>query len=173
MCDESCVNCNTRGLQNTPFSTVGICLQCKIGYYVNSQGRCDPCPNLCNTCAAVTGSCFDCTNIKYTLYRNTAQARNLCTDKLCSPACLSCSIEEGMNAIGRPYCKKCSQGNFLTSDFDCRLCPLNCGSCDDNTGLCNQCKPGFSLNIKDGTPMCISDSTVGVCTVPNCATCDA
>lgn len=78
-----------------------------------------------------------------------------------------------MNAIGRPYCKKCSQGNYLTTDFDCRLCPLNCGSCDDGTGLCNQCKPGFSLYIKDGTPLCISDSTVGVCTVPNCATCDS
>jgi hypothetical protein len=79
-----------------------------------------------------------------------------------------------MNSVfARPICKKCSQGFFLTPEQDCRLCPLNCGSCDDSTGKCNKCKPGFSLFLSDGDPICISDSTVGVCQVANCRTCNA
>ena len=40
MCDEACVNCNTRGLQATPYNTVGVCTQCKQGYFVTAQGTC-------------------------------------------------------------------------------------------------------------------------------------
>jgi hypothetical protein len=158
-------------------SFIGICNECKPGYFVNLAGKCEQCPALCNTCATNTGSCNDCTNIKYALYTLRREGKDpikLCTDKVCHSACLQCNIEEGMNtAFNRPLCKKCSQGYFLTSVADCQLCPLNCGSCDDITGKCNQCKPGFSLYLKDGNPMCISDSTVGVCTVPHCRTCDA
>jgi len=167
MCDEACVNCDTSGLRAVPFSTVGRCVQCQTGFFVNTLGKCEKCPNLCRTCAKDTGSCFDCTSIRYTLYSQKITptvSKSLCTDKVCQPACLTCNIEEGMNSeFARPICKKCSQGFFLTPEQDCKLCPLNCGSCDDNTGKCNKCKPGFSLYLSDGDPMCISDSTVGVC----------
>ena len=110
----------------------------------------------------------------YTLRLAGQTPKALCTDKVCHSACLTCNIEEGMNSqLARPYCRKCSQGYYLTNQFDCMLCPLNCGSCDDLTGKCNKCKPGFSLFLSNGDPKCISDSTVGVCQVPNCRTCNA
>jgi hypothetical protein len=167
MCDQACVNCDIRGLQANPPIFTGICTQCQTGFYVNAEGRCIRCPDLCKTCEMLTGSCFDCTSIRYTLYTSRVVGlpnKNLCTDKVCHSACQMCNIEEGMNsALNRPYCRRCSQGFYLTGLFDCMLCPLNCGSCDDISGRCNKCKPGFSLYLSNGDPMCISDSTVGVC----------
>ena len=62
----------------------------------------------------------------------------------------------------------------MTSQNACQMCPLNCGSCKDLTGECTQCQPGFSLyQDNQGGTQCISDSTVGVCQVQFCKTCQA
>jgi hypothetical protein len=146
------------------------------GFFVTNAAKCQACPALCSSCATSTGSCSACMSIKYNLYLDTTLNVNFCTDKLCSPACLNCDIQAGMNTVRpvrRPNCLKCAQGYFMTNDNDCQLCPLNCGRCDDLTGTCNYCKPGFSLYTTLLSTQCISDSTVGVCTVPHCGTCDA
>lgn len=100
MCDEFCTNCDISGLNSNPPVFTGNCTACRYGYYLDTSSafnKCKKCPDLCADCMKTTGSCTSCTNIKYTLYNYFASGVKLCTDKVCSSACVTCDIQGGMN----------------------------------------------------------------------------
>lgn len=151
-CDPNCANCViTTAANGTVTATCKLCL----AGLVLSSGNCVPCLAGCNVCSSTSfGTCLSCAQGNYL---NTLEG-NICTP--CSSGCFVC------NDLG---CLACSNGYFLTENFECQQsCLLPCATCSpSNPALCTSCVAGYSFNSK-GLQNCVPQtgcSKTGNCTV--------
>ncbi|KAF9460295.1 insulin-like growth factor binding protein [Collybia nuda] len=147
-CSPPCTGsgvCSASGTcQCAPGFTGSSCESCATGFF---GPKCKPCPDNCTTCdegITGTGRCVK------PVVANAPEKCN-CVNGVCG-ANGGCACNTGFTAgDDGKACAKCSAGFFLTSTGDCKTCQLGCNQCDDGTGVCVVCKPGFSQDPNDRT----------------------
>ena len=114
LCDKGCVEC----AENNP----STCLECKVGSYLGTNGKCKPCQKSsnCKSCDATNSTlCLTC-------FPNSFLTNGICS--VCEFPCITCT------ETNTSSCTSCPKG-FLLSSGTCLAsqCPLYCEECDSNT----------------------------------------
>eukprot|EP00347_Sterkiella_histriomuscorum_P024341 403331462 len=174
LCHPECKTCDTTGLAKDPPVLQGVCNMCNTGFFVNAQKSCNKCDEFCGACADSTGNCTQCTDSTMSMFKVSTTDLMKCSDRKCTPQCTSCDIVGGLQTYGQPVCKKCSDGNYLSSQIqDCIPCPLNCALCEGSYGTCTSCKTGFSLLASENKCVISGSASSTTCNVPFCDTCES
>lgn len=132
------------------------------GYYADSEGVCQLCPNTgfelssdfvgqqpCIECANLNGTCTGCIDGYGAIAGECVQC------EVAEPNCASCDGDAAL-------CSACNEGYGLTNS-GCQACAVeNCASCDGDAAVCQSCKYGHGL----------VDGSCQACTVEKCANCD-
>lgn len=103
------------------------CVECSVGYFVNSSARCYWCNPTCETCRGDANSCTSC-NSSYVL-----TASSTCVIPNCQ-------------TMSQGQCLKCSPGYYLSSLLTCSPCSPNCAQCIGNPKTCTSCYEGYVLS---------------------------
>ncbi|KAK0474753.1 growth factor receptor domain-containing protein [Armillaria novae-zelandiae] len=143
-CSSSGV-CSASGTCTCPTGFTGeSCESCASGFY---GPECQACPSNCSKCDEGISGTGRCLVVEIT---NAPETCNCLNGECGSNG--QCSCNAGWTtASNGTACAKCSEGFYLTSAGDCKVCELGCTSCADSTGTCLTCKTGFTLDANDKT----------------------
>lgn len=144
--------------------------------------ECKPCAYNCKKCSAES-TCIECHDGYY------LQAGSRCLP--CEYKCLKCQLVNNLSK-----CSVCDEGAYLdTTSLSCKICPVGAKSCVDSTNIV-ECNPGYlkssnslfctscisnCLSCPTSTAFCSvcapsyfpSSGLCRICTIPNCANCQA
>ncbi|KAF6757699.1 TNFR/NGFR cysteine-rich region family protein [Ephemerocybe angulata] len=145
-CSPACSNaglCTVAGKCLCAAAFAGAsCEQCLPGFF---GPKCQPCPSNCDTCdqgISGTGRC-----LKPTIPNKPSTCN--CVNGVCG-ANGQCECTTGFEAgADGVACGKCASGFFRSSTGDCKVCGLGCNQCEDTTGTCTSCRPGFTQDGSD------------------------
>ena len=168
-----CVNYQNLGLcsDHIPSCTNclnGKCIQCKSGYFLNSNATCTSCTIFDKDCSVCDSNyCYTCSNSSVSIL-TTYQC------KACGKTqCIYCSmISRNSDSL---YCNLCNNG-FYPKNSICYNCADfgNCQLC--NLNGCKYCIPGFKLNSFSGlcTDSCSNSfNSCSNCTANYCTGCQS
>lgn len=119
---ELCIeNCNE---DDSICSSIPICTQCKVGYYVDDKFECAQCADNCAYCDGPNPEqCSECLEGYYNY-------NNKCTQ--CSPSCKTCDSDPN-------HCTSCHSGKY-EKDGQCLTCDTNtCSECVNEASYCTKC----------------------------------
>ena len=137
-CDLTCKKCKDP-----------TCNKCHSGYFFNSTGICQICPENCFSCLNET-HCTTCKRgVGLFLHAN-----GEC--KPCAENCVRCADETKCEVCGIKY---------MLESGKCKKCPENCNECNEH--ICSLCDKGFYLinsTCQSCNSMCLSCSSIDNCT---------
>ena len=163
-----CKSLNSEDLKNCEIidTEFGMCLECKIGYYLNDDDK--KCTLTENCFESTLGVCQKCI---YGFYLDKKQLKCIkqegafehCRESLDGKTCDSCDDdfffdEEGF-CSGTNYCAergeyykctKCLDGYYLSKYGDCCTKEKNCYYGNRDLGICTQCIDNYYMDYKDG-----------------------
>ena len=136
VCSDSCPRCK----KNCPdLCQDGLCtyshghVTCNSCANTTYDSDCKPCPIGCSSCQEPDAYCTSC---------QAGFSGDQCLDT-CPEGCkdmvpgVKCRTENNNQIICKNGC------NPLYYGPDCKPCGLNCSVCDNQSGICSQCKHGF------------------------------
>ncbi|KAF9009557.1 insulin-like growth factor binding protein [Cyathus striatus] len=127
-----------------PGFTGSSCESCASGFFGST---CQACPSDCAQCDEGINGTGRCLKANITGAPETCG----CENGVCNSSG-QCTCNAGFVASGNgTACSKCSDGFFLTSTGDCKVCQLGCTKCADTTGTCISCAQGFTQDTSDRT----------------------
>ena len=156
----NCLDCTSQS------DTGDACFECKDGYYMTDEGKCNSC-NGCSMCNSNTKPLCDNTIPCDEGYYLSNNGNSILGCTKCTQAnCKTC--EKSTNNPIIDTCNECKDGFYMISmdgKLTCSECFVeNCKKCENN--LCTECHEGYFADKQDGYIMsCI------LCTVKYCLTC--
>ncbi|KAL4489343.1 hypothetical protein ABPG72_018998 [Tetrahymena utriculariae] len=127
ICDISCQACKQ------PYDP-SQCIECAIGYFLNSQNKCQVCETPCATCVDNPSNCLSCLE---TYYQN--PSNGVCIKMNCDETCFTCSID-----YDRRACIICKGGYVKIGDL-CIKCESPCQTCIESQTQCSSCIENYTL----------------------------
>lgn len=112
-----------------------LCVKCSVGFFLNSNGKCQGTDPSCKTFNPSNGACLTC-------FAGFEVSNGTCIISKTQAAIPNCNQVD----LSSGKCTKCSFGYFFDQQGNCQQADPNCKSFDSIRFICTACYDGYSLN---------------------------